>query len=287
MKTPLDKKNMDAFWCEHSKIWKDLDRSTDKDGLANVLYTGAPLWFNKFFDYFQKKTFKRLLSSVSGKELKVLDVGCGCGRWTSILSQMSNYVVAIDLQKETLMKNKHLIPNCLFLNMDTTKLGFKSCTFDLISSITVIQHIPYNEQIFALDEIQRVVKKEGYLLMIENIRHIDSHVFGRGYKEWKSLLEDRGFELISLYGCGYAPLFQILNDLIRFCRNIFGKVIDHENVNGKELASLISSRKGFWPRIYYLAHFPVIVLSYIFEPFASCILPDKFALHGAYLFRKR
>src|SRR5258706_2793033 len=102
---------MRRYWRLHSRIWSDLDREEDPEGLTNVCFNGSPLWLNRFAAHCQRKTVDRLLESVPDlRGLQALDVGCGTGRWSRLLSARGALTTGIDLQPEALRENQRRIP---------------------------------------------------------------------------------------------------------------------------------------------------------------------------------
>ncbi len=282
----LDNKNMQEYWEEHSRCLKDLDRKRDPEGLTNVCYSYAPLWFNKFFAYFQTRNFNRLLRLLQINKIKALDMGCGCGRWCSVLKNKGFDVTGIDLQKETIENNKVLIKDCKFYVMSADNLNFDDETFDLITSITVIQHIPYAEQEKVFDEIKRVLKKGGYFLMIENTKDIGLHVFPRNFDGWKDAIKKRGFILIKSYGQEYAPLLHFFDYVTRKLNLSDRKKL--QNATGKDLANneKLCRENSLKKQFYIFIKYILVLTSYPLEFLCDFLLPREFAKHGVYLFRK-
>ena len=85
-------------------------------------------------------------------------------------------------------------------------LPFSDAAFDCLSDITVVQHIPYEFQSRALQEMVRVIKPGGRMILMEVIcgkdTHIgkDSHVFPREPRDWISEVERCGASLIGWFG---------------------------------------------------------------------------------------
>lgn len=68
---------MKEYWNQHSiKYLKD-----DQNGLSAVCYSGMPMWYNNFLDFFQKFVIKKLVGDLKIKNEKILEIGCGTGRW--------------------------------------------------------------------------------------------------------------------------------------------------------------------------------------------------------------
>lgn len=78
--------------------------------------------------------------------------------------------------------------NLCFMLENSTQLSFKDNTFDLVYSISVIEHI-YNKYILAINEMIRVVKSNGYVYLTfpVSLNHMEewvsSDVYSHQFKE--------------------------------------------------------------------------------------------------------
>jgi len=79
---------------------------------------------------------------VRGK--RVLDVGCGMGRFSDVVSRWGAELVGIDLSLavESAQKNIGARPNVRFLQADVFQLPFAPASFDIIFSLGVLHHTP-------------------------------------------------------------------------------------------------------------------------------------------------
>jgi SAM-dependent methyltransferase len=96
----------------------------------------------------------------------VLDAGCGAGQGAAYLAQNgARYVVGIDISPESIAYARELFSrdNLSFVLMDALCLGFSGCTFDVVTSIEVIEHLQKPEQY--VSEIRRVLKDKGILVL--------------------------------------------------------------------------------------------------------------------------
>jgi len=61
-------------------------------------------------------------------------------------------------------------------------------SFDLVNSVTVIQHLPYDRQGPALHSVARMLRPGGYFVMLENIDDFRSQfVYPRAADDWMAL----------------------------------------------------------------------------------------------------
>lgn len=205
---------MRRYWREHSRLWSDLDRERDPEGLTNVCYNGAPLWFNRFAARFQRLTFAGLLASVGPVQgVRILDVGCGVGRWTRLLSGLGADVVGIDLQSETLRDNRRRLAGCRFVEMSADAQAFAAGIFGGAVSVTVLQHMPFEVQARALAEIRRVLAPGGWYLLLEGTKDRGPHVFSNDPGAWASKAAAAGFRLDRALPYDYAPIIYGLKGL--------------------------------------------------------------------------
>src|SRR6266699_2632451 len=155
------------FW---TRLAKDFGES-DLAGFAPVLHPGTPRWFNKAIDRLQSKTWSQTLNYCSlSHGARVLDVGCGSGRWVRRLEERGLSVVGIDQSSEMLSLARKRGTLCPMVSCEVQNLPFRDESFECVSAVTVIQHIPPQEQVRALSEMVRVLRPGGYLFLIELIR---------------------------------------------------------------------------------------------------------------------
>ena len=107
-----------------------------------------------------------VLSQISGN-VTILDVGCGMGHLSALLSMLGQDVVGIDIDSDERMwkylskKNK-----CQFICADSRYLPLKGKKFDVIMSYAVLEHLgdEKSEQNY-ISEIDRVLKTRGKFVM--------------------------------------------------------------------------------------------------------------------------
>ena len=114
---------------------------------------------------------------INNKFENYLDLGCGKGYNTKAFSNISKNIFGLDPIKEDLEVAKKNNPGGKFIFGDATKLPFESNYFDAISSFSVLEHISNLD--LALDEINRVLKKDGTLILQQPNRYflVELHTY--------------------------------------------------------------------------------------------------------------
>lgn len=136
------------YWDNRAKAWHNLE-GKHRDSKE---------------EYIINKELDDLLKGIENP--KVLDLGCGDGRWTDLLSQVNRGYLGVDISQELIGYAKEKFPKQEFKvldmrNIDQELAGQK---FDVIFSYTSLLHIPPAE---LKDTIEKLKKVGKYLLCIE------------------------------------------------------------------------------------------------------------------------
>jgi ubiquinone/menaquinone biosynthesis C-methylase UbiE len=111
------------------------------------------------------------LSTQLVRSPKILEVGCGNGYTLACIRERFPNIrlFGIDYSPEMVkLAQSRNIPDCAISYGDVRKLEFNQAHFDfLISDRCIINLLERNEQLRALQEIARVTRSGGYLLVIE------------------------------------------------------------------------------------------------------------------------
>lgn len=158
-----------------------------------------------------------------GNNRKVLDLGCGTGYGTKILSNERNEVYGIDISQKAVDYAKKTYFGPRYTCSSAERLPFKDNDFDVITAFEVIEHIENPEK--ALAEIYRVLKNDGSLFIsTPNLRHLGNmlghFLLGRPYPkhskniyhlkefyydEFVNFLKNAGFKIVFQYGQELRP----------------------------------------------------------------------------------
>ncbi len=154
----------------------------------NMKFTGERIekkqrkFEHRFADHLERYEFAKPFI----KEKIVLDVACGTGYGTHILSQVAKDISWLDVDPQTVKvaKEKYHAPNLHYFLGDGKKLPFEDNQFDTVISFETIEHIVEYEQF--LKEIKRVLKGDGTLIIstpnflgeiVKNTYHVSNFTF--------------------------------------------------------------------------------------------------------------
>ena len=97
---------------------------------------------------------------------QILDVGCGAGEPTArYFVDRGDTVTGIDLSERMLMLARRQVPEATFQRMDMRDLAFPSVSFDAITAVYAVFHLPRVDHAALFAGFARVLKPGGKLLL--------------------------------------------------------------------------------------------------------------------------
>lgn len=269
------------FWSSHDDTLPEMG-AAQHIALSHDLYRGMPAWFNAYYAHFQQRAVKSLLrycGPVNG--MRVLDVGCGTGRWSELLAAMGARPIGVDIGLRALRLAatrpgvRHLATAGL------ASLGFADGVFDLALSVTVLQHIPRSQQRDAIAALARVLKPGGWLVACELVDRDDpaTHIFANSRETWRTMFEAAGLRLVAYKPCEYLPYVK----WFQCVRAWFGKhASGGSSLPGVSQVAITLQRYPVLAGLLQL----VIAVSYPLEYLASWTMPQRLARLGGFLLVK-
>lgn len=116
------------------------------------------------------------LSSHLAPDAAVLDVGCGAGvPFTSFLSERL-CVTGVDIAEEQLNLARQHVPRATFLHQDMIALDVPPQSFDAITCLYALIHVPRTQHARVLDNFNRALKPGGYLLLVTGNGDLDDSI---------------------------------------------------------------------------------------------------------------
>jgi ubiquinone/menaquinone biosynthesis C-methylase UbiE len=100
----------------------------------------------------------------TGLSGRIIDIGCGTGRDMAWFESEGANVTGIDLSMGMLTYARSKVNSNLFL-MNMRQLGIRNASFDGAWCCASLLHLPKSEAVYALQEIHRILKLSGMLVL--------------------------------------------------------------------------------------------------------------------------
>ncbi len=112
-----------------------------------------------------QERYKFAAKYVSG--MSVLDVACGEGYGSDMLSREARNLVGVDIDEITInsAKDKYKRDNLKFLVGGVSNIPVKNLSIDVVVSFETIEHVRLKEQIAFLEEVSRILRKDGIFIV--------------------------------------------------------------------------------------------------------------------------
>ena len=179
---------------------------------------------------------------LSGYGNRVLDVGCADGDLPIALKEAGFKVSAIDADEKLIEKFSHR-PESAGIDIrlaDVRSLPFEPSSFDIVTLIEVIEHIPSTSE--ALGEIHRILRSNGLLCVAApthyteylyrslhpNYSHNAGHLKIFSRSSLRQELGDIGFIVIQMDTKNFVPaLSWIIHAFLHSRSDQTGTILDH------------------------------------------------------------
>jgi len=144
---------------------------------------------------------------------KILDLGCGNGRWFELFQEKKVDYIGVDFSEKLLEIAKRIYPRAKFQVADALILPFPKNYFDKIYSIAVFHQIPSQQlRLEFLKEANRVLKPGGLLILsvwkfqpIKEIflllKYTILKILGQSKLDFKDVFEPWGKKIERYYHC--------------------------------------------------------------------------------------
>jgi 2-polyprenyl-3-methyl-5-hydroxy-6-metoxy-1,4-benzoquinol methylase len=222
----------DSFSCAASaSYWERRARrfAGEGEGLAAVCSYGMPDFYNRAIQYTQRRALAPWLRVAAGS--RVLDVGCGVGRWSRLLAARGALVHGVDLSPTMIAIARAraaaagVAHRCRFTVQDLCELDVAG-KFDLVLGVTVLQHILEPRRLQrAVERMASQLRPTGRMVLLEAApahprRRCDSAVFvARTRADYLRLYAACGLRVAALGGVDPAPFrWWLLPRLARLSR---------------------------------------------------------------------
>ena len=204
------------------------------------------------------------------KGLKVLDVACGAGYGTRILSDEAKEVFGVDIDAEAVQyaQAHYQGGNTHFEVMDSTQIKYPDQSFDAVVSFETIEHIP-SPDLF-LKEVKRILKPGGlFIISTPNLEtvcdgkdvHVPFHVKEFTLKEMLEML--LAFKKPEVFAQKMSYHKKSYKKIRLFCRYVAG-VLRGIITTCWGNKVLVPSKVALVPRIFLYEYvYPFTVIPYV------------------------
>ena len=189
-----------------------------------------------------------LVKRILGNYKKHLDVGAAAGTFINCLDKEKfSYGADISVNQINYAKNKYQTNKHKFFLIKNNILPFKSNTFDIVTSLQLIEHLPIKDNKKLIKEIYRVLKPNGKLIittpnyksawilvekivnLLGEVKYQEQHITFFNKKKIKLLLEQLKFKNINITtNIFLAPFFAYFGWKVSdFIQKIEDKYFNH------------------------------------------------------------
>lgn len=181
---------------ELKSIYVERYKSKSGEKLKLPSGTEAPIglvrnYGSVFYDLFEKSiNDKKINQRFNLKDKVILDIGCGSGQFcydaVSLFGAKKAY--GIDIASVSLgITDSFASDQVKFFEGDSTKIPLDDNSVDIVTSFLVLEHIPIDDLMSVLSEMDRV-SKEGWILSIHHLnssKNTPQRLTVRNFKWWK------------------------------------------------------------------------------------------------------
>lgn len=165
------------------------------------------LWGNNSEDYFNNaeevtlKDWETIIKPFTGDCLQgnIVDLACGRGRWTKILSKNNPFVYSIDVNPDNIefCKKRFSGENVSVLSTDGYTLTFPDNSIDSIFCFDAMVHFDIDVIISYLKEIKRVLKPDGKAFLHHSNLANPENIEIRNNPHWRNYMNKDLFAFLA------------------------------------------------------------------------------------------
>jgi SAM-dependent methyltransferase len=172
---------------------------SDPEGWSAVCHRGAPLYFNRFIDWSQRRAVERLFRLVEFQPGDpAADIGCGTGRWAKELATRGLAARGFDISPAMVERARELAPQISFDVAPATDLPLPTASQKVVTCITVLHHLSYEQQSSAAAELSRVLLPGGACVIAVLLDRLPGGrwCYPRSRSGWELLFAEHGLQAI-------------------------------------------------------------------------------------------
>jgi len=201
-------KHLNTGEYDPEKYWNARAQHSGGDLRKAVCVFSASEDENKSADRIQRhlmaRTFRIVGKHVGIQGKKVLEFGCGGARWVSFFRKYSCSWAGVDISHDMLNIARSQNKDVELKKIVAGHIPYSDKSFDIVYSVTVIHHNPYDAQDSIISEMSRVLRDDGHLILYEDLGDTGGfNMFPRNRSGWIGLAERHGMALAWYQGARY------------------------------------------------------------------------------------
>ncbi|KPJ72629.1 hypothetical protein AMJ52_05760 [candidate division TA06 bacterium DG_78] len=208
----------------HTKFWEDYWSKTEIQ--------------NDIIEAKNDKVMQRIFCKYLPRNGKILEAGCGIGKWVMVLGEIGYKIEGIDFSSKVINKVKKFNPDIPVKVADILDLPYADGTFSGYISLGVLEHLQ-NGPHQALLEARRILSKNGVVLIsvpyfspirkFKAILNLYKHEYEGEFFQYAfsktellQTIRNAGFEIVDIITIrGLRGMFEEISLLKRFSKKVF------------------------------------------------------------------
>jgi SAM-dependent methyltransferase len=262
----VDGRDTATYWEERARPY--LGTSEE---FQSVSGTGLPPWVGRSIHRLEERGVRALARCLPGG--RVLDVGCGYGRWLPITGQ-GRMVLGMDFSPSLIARasQRH---GARVMVADARHLPVRGASVEAVYTVKVLQFLPQHQRAAAIRELFGAVPAGGIVALLEKTSGED----GSPPDRWRRWAEEAGGTIVRWSGNHYVPLDRLLT---AFARR--GQGSSRGSASGDQQP--VRDRKPRLFGAYVMIRGVLLRVSLVLEPLIERVCPPRWAEHGLFVFRK-
>ena len=172
-----------------STYWDARARSSGGNKYKAVCVYRLSDELNRAAERVQEHFLRQALSTIDLRGRAVLEIGCGIGRWVDLIETLGGQYEGADISQEMIRIASTRRADIQFSHLSDCRLPYGDNSQDLVFSVTVLHHNPFDQQDRMIAEAMRVLRPGGHLLILEAVSHGRSqqktfNMFPRSRHDW-------------------------------------------------------------------------------------------------------
>ena len=150
-----------------AELFDRYDKSYGAIVQSSIDFSGLP---HSFFMIAKADILRDLIASRLDNRHKAsaLDVGCGVGTFHPFMRGVFRRLCGADVSAASVAEARRANPDVEYETYDGKVLPYGDTTFDLVTAICVLHHVPPAQRVGFLREMRRVVRPGGLVCLIEH-----------------------------------------------------------------------------------------------------------------------